>query len=424
MKSYKRKKRLIAVSLSLVLLLVSIIGLASCAISYPEAESLMDSIKAQVQETKEIEDDFIKNTYEFSTDLFKRSIDMEENSLVSPLSVLLALAMTANGADTLTLEQMEDVLGMGTAIEDLNSYLYSYVKGLPSSDKAKLSIANSIWFRDDEGRLTIEEDFLQTNANFYGADIFKAAFDGQTVKDINKWVEDKTDGMIDQILEDIGSDHIMYLLNAIAFDAEWSVVYNKDQIISSEFQAISGEKQAVDLMNSEEDWYLDDGKATGFIKPYHGGHYSFVALLPNEDIPLDDYIDSLTGETLMATIKGAEPNLVYASLPKFSYEYEIKMNDALIDLGMPNAFEPSLADFCNLGDSTRGNIFCEEVFHKSFISVDELGTKAGAVTKVVMSDEAYIEGKYVRLDRPFVYAIVDKTTSLPIFIGTVVDLEK
>jgi serine protease inhibitor len=283
MKSYKRKKRLIAVSLSLLLLLVSIIGLASCAISYPEAESLMDSIKAQEQETKEIEDDFIKNTYEFSTDLFKRSIDMEENSLVSPLSVLLALAMTANGADTLTLEQMEDVLGMGTAIEDLNSYLYSYVKGLPSSDKAKLSIANSIWFRDDEGRLTIEEDFLQTNANFYGADIFKAAFDGQTVKDINKWVEDKTDGMIDQILEDIGSDHIMYLLNAIAFDAEWSVVYNKDQIISSEFQAISGEKQAVDLMNSEEDWYIDDGKATGFIKPYHGGHYSFVALLPNED---------------------------------------------------------------------------------------------------------------------------------------------
>lgn len=179
MKSYKRKKRLIAVSLSLVLLLVSIIGLASCAISYPEAESLMDSIKAQEQETKEIEDDFIKNTYEFSTDLFKRSIDMEENSLVSPLSVLLALAMTANGADTLTLEQMEDVLGMGTAIEDLNSYLYSYVKGLPSSDKAKLSIANSIWFRDDEGRLTIEEDFLQTNANFYGADIFKAAFDDQ-----------------------------------------------------------------------------------------------------------------------------------------------------------------------------------------------------------------------------------------------------
>ena len=188
MKSYKRKKGLIAVSLSLVLLLVSIIGLASCAISYPEAESLMDSIKAQEQETKEIEDDFIKNTYEFSTDLFKRSIDMEENSLVSPLSVLLALAMTANGADTLTLEQMEDVLGMGTAIEDLNSYLYSYVKGLPSSDKAKLSIANSIWFRDDEGRLTIEEDFLQTNANFYGADIFKAAFDGQTVKDINKWL--------------------------------------------------------------------------------------------------------------------------------------------------------------------------------------------------------------------------------------------
>ena len=163
---------------------------------------------------------------------------------------------------------------------------------------------------------------------------------------------------------------------------------------------------------------LDDGRATGFAKPYAGGKYSFAALLPNEGVAIADYVASLSGETLIKTITGAEKTAVSVSLPKFSYDYTVKMNDALKALGMPDAFFRRPGRFQRLGRSSRGNIYIGEVLHKTFIAVDELGTKAEAVTKVEMKDEAYVETKIV-LDRPFVYAIIDNATALPLFIGTV-----
>jgi serpin B len=177
-------------------------------------------------------------------------------------------------------------------------------------------------------------------------------------------------------------------------------------------------------MYSDEYKYLDDGKATGFIKPYAGNKYSFAALLPNENIQIDEYIQSLTGTGFLNMIKNAENIIVQTYLPKFKYEYEIKMNDALKTLGMPDAFHDGKADFKKMATSSDGNIYIGEVLHKTFISVDELGTKAGAVTKVEIQAECVIEyEKTVRLDRPFVYAIIDNATNLPVFIGTVVNFK-
>jgi len=175
-------------------------------------------------------------------------------------------------------------------------------------------------------------------------------------------------------------------------------------------------------MNSEESIYLDDGSATGFIKPYYNDKYSFVALLPNEGISIKDYIETLSGEGFLNTVKSAQNTVVNAVMPKFSYDYKIKLNDALKDLGMHDGLSAAKADFSRLGKSSRGNIYIGEVLHKTFISVDELGTKAGAVTKVEMTYEsAPAELKIVRLDRPFVYAIIDNSTNLPVFIGTVMN---
>ena len=387
------------------------------------ATDLMKGIKAEEVEGKTSDDKFLSAVSDFYFNLFKKTIDDEENSLVSPLSVFLALAMTANGADGNTLEQMEAVLGDGISIDELNEYLYTYINSLKSTEKSKLGVANSIWFRDDEGRFTAKPDFLQRNANYYNAAAYKAPFeDKATLDDINNWVKDKTDGMIDKILDSISEDAVMYLINAVVFDARWETVYNKANIASGKFTSISGEEQTAEFMFSEENKYLEDGRAIGFIKPYADGHYSFVALLPDEDVPIDDYIASLTGESFAATIKGATSTLVSAYLPKFSYDYSVKMNDALKELGMPDAFYGSTADFSRLGESSRGNIFIGKVLHKTFISVDELGTKAGAVTKVEIVDEAYVETKIVRLDRPFVYAIVDNATGLPVFLGTVMNI--
>ena len=425
MKRLKCKSSSMIKELVFILVLILVLVTAACDNigTKVEASDLTAGITANTVSGKAIDGQFINNTAEFSINLFKKTLSESDNSLISPLSVILALAMTANGADSETLSQMEEVLGKDIPLSDLNEYLYYYVRNLPSEDKMKLAIANSIWFRDDEERLKVEKDFLQTNADYYHASIYKAPFDQTTLDDINNWVNINTDGMIDQIIDQIDADTVMYLINAVVFDAEWQNVYNKENIYEDEFTAVDGEKHNVEFMRSEESSYLDDGNATGFVKPYYDGKYSFVTLLPNQGVSIDDYIESLSGESFIALLDNTENTPVNASLPKFSYDYEIKMNDALKALGMPEGFSPDDADFSKMGHSSIGNIYIGKVLHKTYITVDELGTKAGAVTKVEMNDEAYMETKNVVLDRPFVYAIIDNETDLPIFIGVVKNLE-
>ena len=420
-------KRNGALLLSLILLISVMVNFTSCIANTPrvQAQDLMGDVKAKSVEGKKVDDLFINNTADFTVKLFQKSIDNEKNSLVSPLSVMFALAMTANGADGNTLVQIEEVLGNDISLEDLNQYLYYYANSLPNEEKSKFKIANSIWFRDDENRLAVEKDFLQKNADYYDAAIYKAPFDDATLNDINAWVKTNTDDMIDKILEEIRDDAVMYLINAIVFDAEWKVIYNESNISEDIFNLGDGTKKTVDFMRSEESLYLDDGNATGFIKPYYDDKYSFVALLPNEGISLDSYIESLTGEALLNTIANAEPATVNASMPKFSYDFEVKLNEILEDLGMPMAFDPKAADFSKMGKSSIGNIFIGDVLHKTFISLDEKGTRAGAVTKVEMRDEsAAADLRFVKLDRPFVYGIIDNSTNLPVFIGTLLNPEK
>jgi serpin B len=228
--------------------------------------------------------------------------------------------------------------------------------------------------------------------------------------------------MIDRILETIPDDVIMYLINAILFDAEWASVYYDNAVHEGVFTDIQGNLQTVDFMHSTEWQYLDDGKATGFLKPYAGGHYSFAALLPNEDIPIEDYIASLTGAGFLDTIQNAQNTQVQASMPKFEYEYSISLVHALQSLGMTDAFDMMGADFSRMASLASGEpIYVSEVLHKTFIAVDQRGTRAGAVTMVAMEALGGMilqEMKIVNLDRPFVFAIIDNTTNLPLFIGT------
>jgi serpin B len=409
------------IALSLLLLAAITVNLSAC-VPAVQAADLMTGVSGKSVQGKNTDTKFIGNTADFSLELFKKTSSEEKNSLISPLSVLLALAMTANGADTQTLSEMETVLGGDIGLEELNEYLFSYVQNLPRDKKARVDIANSIWFQEDEDQLLVERDFLQKNADYYNAAAYKSPFDGQTLKDINNWVKENTDGMIDKILDQISPAAVMYLINAVVFDAQWDTVYKKNNIHQGEFTNLDGTNQTAEFMHSEESIYLDDGRATGFIKPYADNKYSFVALLPNEGITVGDYIQGLTGEGFLQTIDGAVNTAVSAALPKFSYDYTIQMNAALLNLGMPTAFSPEAADFSKLGKSAGGNIYIGEVLHKTFIQVDELGTKAGAVTKVEMKCGSVMETKVVRLERPFVYAIIDNASKLPVFIGAVMEI--
>ena len=418
------KKTFLAI-LSLILICSMAVNLTGCATKV-QAADLMEGVKANTVPGKAADDAFAQSQMRLAVDLFQSSVleSKDENVLISPLSIQLALAMTANGADGNTKAEMEALLGGEISLEDLNEYLYSYVNNLPSAEKYKLQIANSIWFRDDEGRLQVEKGFLQKNADYYGAQAYKAVFDDQTLKDINNWVKDHTDGMIDSILDQIDEDAVMYLINALVFDAEWQHVYDKSDVYKGKFTNIGGTEKQVDMMHSEETVYLQDENAIGFMKPYSGSKYNFAVLLPNEGVDIYEYIAGLTGESLMETLSTPQLGMVMATLPKFSYEYELTMNDVLKELGMPSAFSGDTADFSKMAHSSRGNIYIGDVLHKTFISVDEMGTKAGAVTKVQMNDESAPMSEWVvTLNRPFVYMIIDNETNLPVFIGTVMDVQ-
>lgn len=360
---------------------------------------------------------------DFALRLFKAGNEGGKNTLISPLSVLAALSMTANGAKGDTLTEMENVLGM--PVSQLNGYMRSYMNSLPQGEKYKLSLANSIWFTDDK-RFTVNEDFLQTNADYFGADIYKSPFDDSTLKDINLWVEQKTDGMIPEILDEIPVEAIMYLVNALAFEAEWTEIYTKDSVITNDFTAANGEKQEVEFMYSTESGYFEDENATGFIKYYKDRKYAFVALLPNEGITVTEYVNSLDGESLAAMLANPIKFKVNVSIPKFETEYDTEMSALLSAMGMEKAFEASEADFSALGTSSAGNIYISRVLHKTFISVGEKGTKAGAATAVEMVDECapeYEDTKKVYLDRPFVYMLIDCQNSIPFFIGTLNEIK-
>lgn len=405
-------------------------GLTACGTTEPAAKAPKNDLTRTVTVTpapgKTADEVFLAAQTDFAVKLFRESLDEKKNSLISPLSVMLALSMTANGAGTATREEMEDVLGGGIPLEELNEYLRAYTDSLTSEKKLKLKlqIANSIWFRDDADRLQVEPDFLDTNARYYNASIFKSAFDDRTLNDINNWVKENTDGMIDRILDEIDPDTVMYLINALTFDADWETPFEKNDTHDRQFTTDDGTERTVPMMYSDEHAYLADGKATGFIKDYKNGRYRFAALLPNEPGALDDYIAGLTGESLMQTLNSVQEESVSVGLPKFSYDYSIVMNDILASLGMPTAFDSGNADFSKLGKSSLGNIYIGEVLHKTHIDVDELGTKAAAVTKVEMKDEAaaLVENEVI-LNRPFVYFILDGETNLPLFMGTVVDIE-
>ena len=411
-------KRIIA----LMLVLAFSLGLTAC--SQVSANDLMKDVPAKAVDVLPDMDAGAAVAADFGVRLFKTSMEEGKNTLISPLSVLYALAMTANGADGETLAQMEQVLGMD--VDNLNSYMLAYLDLLPESKDYKMSLANSIWFKDDPNFL-VEQSFLQTNADYYGAGAYKVAFDEGTRNDINNWVKEHTDGMIPEIIDEIPDEAIMYLVNALAFDAKWADEYEEHQIREGRFTMEDGTRQDVDMMHSEEYTYLEDDLATGFIKYYKDRRYAFVAMLPNEGVTVSQYVESLPGEHLRELLNNPQDVTVFASIPKFETEYDIEMSEVLQEMGITDAFDWQVADFSKLGTyNVDGmNICINRVLHKTFISVTEQGTRAGAATAVEMVAEGaaeIIEYKEVVLDRPFVYMLIDCETNLPFFIGSMMNV--
>lgn len=418
------KKRVVSAVMAVVFSFAAFSGCASV-----KAENLTDGIKNNPVPVHNYADgEESQAVAQFSAQLLKQLCTEDKNVVYSPLSVLYALAMTANGAEGETLAQMEKV--MGFSAEQLNGYLHSTVNTLPSDEGYDFDIANSIWIKDDEGKFVANEDFLQTVKDYYLAQIYKAPFDDGTLKDINNWVAQQTNGQIQNILDRIDEDAVMYLINALNFEALWLNDYDEYSVHDGTFTKADGRGQDAEFMYKAENGYISGDDTQGFIKYYKDRKYAYVALLPDKNIKINDYIASLDGEKITALLNSLDPQQeVETAIPKYETTFSVEMSDIFKSLGMTDAFDYNVADFSRMGTAQieGENICINRILHKAFIRVAEKGTQAGASTVVEMVAEgAMIEEeppKRVYLDRPFVYMIIDTQNNLPLFMGTVYEIE-
>lgn len=398
-----------------------------------QQESLDDiegDVAANVTEVVDADYTTLSDSYGFIRDAgirtFEQIYEEGENTLLSPLSVCGALGMAAEGADGDTQAQIVRIFADIHDSWTLNVLFNEYTGRLPQGDKYKLSMANSVWIRDMP-RLEISDIYLNDRLAPFDAQVFQATFDASTLEEINGWVEENTDGMISEILNVIPQNAMMYLINALAFDAQWETIYRESQIRDGIFTAWDGSEQPAEMMYSQESVYLEDEGAVGFLKYYADEKYAFVAMLPKEGIGVKDYVASLSENpysSISVLLESAQDITVNASIPKFACSYEINLADALRTLGMVDAFDPDRADFSVM--SQTAELYVSQVLHKTYIAVDERGTRAGAVTAVEMDRLSSLipsEEKTVHLDRPFLYMIIDCEENVPVFIGALDHLE-
>lgn len=407
------KNKLILV---LCILLISAIVLSSCASPSGDLmKGIISKNKDRVAETMDIE--LNQAILNFTWNLFKESSNNQGNIMISAPSAYFALAMTLNGAANETKNEMLKALSADNiSLEDLNTGLNDWMILISKNRTAKFSITNSIWLREG---FNANKDFLQTNADYYSAYIRSLDFEDASAPDtINQWVKDATNDTIDKIVDEIGDDLVMYLINAIYFKGDWKEQFSANKTRKMEFNAPDG-KVETDFMNRRGNIdYLKLNDITGVVLPYLDEQFAFVGLLPAEGQAPKDLINDLSALDLTMLLKNKEIKNIELSLPKFESSYEDSLKNELSNLGMDIAFEPYNADFSVMREDLKKDLYIGDVKQKTYIKVDEKGTEASAVTSVEMNTTSMpVELPKVVFDRPFVYGIIDVETGIPLFIG-------
>ncbi len=411
-------KKLIALLLVLLLTL-SLCACGSSGTANVRAVKLSEGYESNITEYNDYGSDFTLAQNKLAVQVFAEinKQNADKNILVSPISLTNILGMLLSGANGDTAAELSTLLS--ATAEKTNHNLHTFFDSLPTT--SKIANTNSVWIKDDN-KLSVKKSFLQNNADFYAADIFKMPFDDNAKTTINDWVKNATNGEIDSIVNKIDRETCLYLINALTFDAEWHTPYAKSDISSGTFNTFTGAVQ-VEMMRGKENYYINTHNSTGFIKEYKNGDYRFVALLPNEGTDINKFISELQSNSISNIIKDATERPVISVMPKFETTFEMTLIDTLKNLGVTTAFDADDADFTGIGAYQGANLYLADIMQKTYITVDEKGTKAGAVTKAEIAAKTSLEDRpvTVTLDRPFVYAIIEANTNIPLFIGKVVE---
>ena len=380
---------------------------------------------------KNVSEDVVKANNDLGMRLFSKLAAGEagKNVMISPLSISIAMAMVTNGASGENLDEMKDVLGFGEMeLPNVNEQFMQLIASLVEADKdLVLEIANSVWM-DDEFEPDVKKEFVDVLEEFYDAAFFTEDFqDEATAGKINAWVSEKTHEKIDKIIEKIGPAAVMYLINAIYFKAAWTTSFDKNSTYEDTFMLSDGSQGKADYMrfayDQEEpefdsyssDWSDENGYSVVRI-PYGRDVFAFYGIVPNygNKTKIDDFIEKIANDGLETYFSQLEKRSFPVQLPKFKFAYEKSLVDVFRELGMQKAFVEGA--LMNIAGEPHAP-FISDIYHKTFIEVNEEGTEAAAVTSVEVGDNAMPSGFFAT--RPFVFVIRDDRTKSVLFIGKV-----
>jgi len=355
----------------------------------------------------------------FAIDVFKK-INSEEqvdkNIFISPFSISTALAMTVNGAAGQTLDDMRNTLKINTiGMAEVNESYKTLLGTLPLLDaQTKLKLANSIWHQVN---YPVLGSFLETNSGYYDSEILPVDFrlPEPVIKAVNKWVEDKTDGLIKEAVKELPSSTVMLLVNAIYFKGNWRTKFEQKNTHKTNFFTGNGPVE-VDMMHIPESGfpYFSNDLFQAVDLPYGDSIFSMSVFLPKEGHDVNEIVAELNAGTWQQWLGSFQPQPLELLMPKFKMEYDTKLKRTLSDLGMEVAFTDA-ADFTKMIDG--GGVLIDDVIHKAFVEVNEKGTEAAAVTVVIIRETSIGLTPVVNLNRPFLFVIRDNKTNSILFMG-------
>lgn len=368
-----------------------------------------------------------ESVQKFGYSLFAQCIQ-DKNPVLSPVSAYLALSMAGCGAGHTTREEFDSVLG-----KDMMALSGDMMGTLPAKgDLLNLSIADAAWI---DNSFVVDDTWLGTVNALMDAEVFRRDLSTEkTMREINQWIDDRTNGLIDKMLEKpLDESAQLALINTIYFKGKWEIPFEANDTCREDFylnreQQVSVQADMMNLYLTELDYVANDF-AEGVILPYQKNsdssseNLAFIALKPTGNEEVRDLYEKLTSEVITDILVNKQTRMVNLKLPKFAITFDKILNDVLSRMGLSACFDMDQADFAQMGRTESGdNLYISMVRQKAKIIVDEEGTEAAAVTEVLMEACGVIKPpQELYFNEPFLYMIMDLDQEIPLFIGILDD---
>lgn len=404
-----------------IIILLIFISLISITFGFKSLAKITNNqIQNNINSENMINSSLLNSNQKFAFKLFNQ-LNNSENFLISPTSIAIALTLLYNGADGITKQEIAQTLAIqGISLDEVNQGYQDWQKLLTNHDDIALSIANSLWIRQD---FPIKQTFIDNNKKYFKAKISTLDFNHpDTNKIINNWVNNATNGKISKIIDSVKPEDVLFLINAIYFNSNWQQEFDPKLTRKQPFYISKNKTIDYPLMSQQGKFSYYQNKDFQFINLPYGksGAMSMYILLPRKEVNLTTITKGLNEEIWQKWLSNLTKKEGLIALPKFTLEYEKTLNDTLKHLGMKTTF--SDANFTNL---SKKSIAVSEVKHKTFINVDEKGTEAAAVTSIgIRVTSMPINSPFQMIvNRPFLYFIQDNNTATILFMGSINQLD-